>query len=228
VKSFKSIVSTQIIIASLVTVGSALGDVPCVVHAEPPRDVPITYDRRATAHVKVIVEPSGRVSHARTEKPRPQFVSELAEEAARRWLFCGSALPVQRTFILTFHFDGIRPTDLPSHQLVTAGESPLDIHVLHLESAVSHRPPDANPICLIHQVPMYVEVVPIAYGLPDFSARSVQVRHALETIFPNAMVYVLGGCSIQPERMTEIYVCPICLAKRQDWFRHHRGYENLE
>jgi hypothetical protein len=212
--------------------------IDCAVrHVEPPRDTPLATVTKTTVHVFVLAAQDGCVlSAAVVDQPPPPFVSDLAEEAARRWRFCQAphGSPVQRLYPLTFDFDGSGMTDLPSYQLMTL-EDPLHVHVRHLFSVVSRLPPaESAPACQVHRVPMSVAIVPIAYGLPEFPSsrleisRLQQFRRERETLFPNARRYVLGGCNVQLERMAETYVCHVCRTKRREWFRLHPGYERYE
>jgi hypothetical protein len=207
----------------------------CVVlHSVAPPDTALAGVANVTTRVAVSVAPDGSVTRAEAQTPRPPFVADLAEEAARQWVFGRSDDAQPRKYVITFDFGGRGMTDLPSYQLVTL-EDPLHMRVLHLQSVISRRATvDYNRVCGVHHTVMTTAIVPIEYGLPSFpsSTREIskmrRMHHVSAREFPNARQFVRGGCTLGSERMAEVYVCRVCVAKRRGWLAAHPRFEKYE
>ena len=69
-------------------------------------------------------------------------------------------------------------------------------------------------ICPVHHRQMTLQAVPISYGLPSFSN---EYQKARDTRFPHANSYVLGGCSVGPEKNARVFRCKDCIGEEKAW-----------
>ncbi len=85
-------------------------------------------------------------------------------------------------------------------------------------AVIRELPPET---CLLHNVEMDTEAVPVLYGQPQENS---ETRQAMQMYFPNARMVVFGGTS--PTEMTSQLVryCPKCREQRDRWLmQHQRG-----
>ena len=64
-----------------------------------------------------------------------------------------------------------------------------------------------GPVCEVHNVPLKAGVAPVVYGLMGFDGEYLASKKAL---FPNSASFVIGGCSVQPEKAQAVAYCPKC------------------
>jgi hypothetical protein len=72
-----------------------------------------------------------------------------------------------------------------------------------------------SDICPVHGVKMGSKTLRVVYGMP--SKREFEEMKVAKTRFPFGKDYVLGGCVVQPAHEVKGYVCPKCVAARQEW-----------
>jgi len=72
-------------------------------------------------------------------------------------------------------------------------------------------------ICGTHHIAMNLTEVPIAYGM----LASTETEIYCDTHFPHFRDYAAGGCLVQEEKTTWVYVCPACVAACKEYARIH-------
>jgi hypothetical protein len=78
---------------------------------------------------------------------------------------------------------------------------------------------DQSPECEVHHVGMAKMSVPISYGLPAYSKRTLARFKASTNSFPHADDWVGGGCVVTRHSPKEaiVFVCPDCQRAAQEW-----------
>ena len=118
----------------------------------------------------------------------------------------------------------LRSVSLSEQVPYIGGESDADaptekqLHPYYVAAIKAQR----TGICNIHHVAMKKMLVPISWGLVEFSIGplpSTEIR-----FFPHAREYVNGGCEIDPARLNakvSTYVCPECQRAEWQWIKAH-------
>lgn len=73
-------------------------------------------------------------------------------------------------------------------------------------TSVSRENP-TGPVCKVHGVPLQAGVAPIVYGLLGFDGDYLAAK---EKLYPNSASFVIGGCSVRPEKAAAVAYCPKC------------------
>ena len=75
-------------------------------------------------------------------------------------------------------------------------------------------------ICKIHHCELELDTIPIIYGLLEPSEKMQGLFNAIDSIFPNAHMFALGGCVVREHiRYEEVLFCPVCRLHRRDWLK---------
>lgn len=71
--------------------------------------------------------------------------------------------------------------------------------------------------CSVHQAPMELHTVEIAYGMLAFSS----TEQYCQKHFPNYRNFASGGCMVDDEKTAQIYICPACVTACDEYQRAH-------
>lgn len=96
-------------------------------------------------------------------------------------------------------------------------------NLLSSNLTVEEWPQDEQSICQDHKVDMKRKVVPITYGLPDWSRRYSDAGiHS----FPHAADHMNGGCIVRVDwtrRYAVVFSCPRCETNWTQWLKENRN-----
>jgi hypothetical protein len=67
--------------------------------------------------------------------------------------------------------------------------------------------------CHVHGTELQLDLVPIVYGLPAFGEEYWEMQERL----PSAQAHVLGGCTVQLEKLALVRYCPVCRVGLRAW-----------
>lgn len=62
-------------------------------------------------------------------------------------------------------------------------------------------------VCEVHNVPLQAGVAPVVYGLLNLDSDYLAAK---KQNYPNSASFVIGGCSVEPEKARAVAFCPKC------------------
>jgi hypothetical protein len=82
-----------------------------------------------------------------------------------------------------------------------------------------------TPTCKIHNKPLFLDTVPIVYGLIRFTPIQKEEFRVKDSIFPNAQDFVIGGCIVDENnpKMKVVYKCPTCILEKAKWVENQKA-----
>lgn len=179
--------------------------------------------------VEVRIDRNGTVKSAQMIEGQPIFRQRVID-AASGWRFSpGSPTSGLRVAHLTFNFKEGPRGEKEQDYVDSVFVPPYRMELTYRQAKVPEvilLPREDGKIkveeCQLHHQMMEVDIVPIAYGLPNFDSEDYkEYEKAEEELFPNSNFTSFGGCVDYGTKKEEVLYCLKCREAESKWRKKH-------